>query len=358
MSVPKERLAGLDALRFFAACLVMMAHLTLSTEGPRAGTLMTLSHYPAFSELGGFSAGWVGVQIFFVISGFVIAYSAEGTSPLGFVRSRVVRLAPALVVCSTVTFLVLVLGAGTPLRATLLDLARTWILWPLGPWVDAAYWTLVIEVIFYASILGLLLSGQYRLIGRFAIGLGLISAAYNIVSLFVVVPGWRPASLLLVRDGVYFALGTLIWLSFFKRASPIRLGTICICLVGGCFEITNMGRNMTGPTWVPILIWLTSVFVVALSVRFRNLLSPLPVRTIGLATYPLYLLHAVTGSFLVDAVRASGVNRWLALASGISIIFAASIFFVLVVEPPIKRVLKRLFDAPSVFSVPISRSIE
>src|SRR6201987_2791882 len=59
--------------------------------------------------------GWVGVEIFFVISGFVIANSASKSSPTEFLLGRALRLYPAVWVCATATLIVLVLfGRGSP----------------------------------------------------------------------------------------------------------------------------------------------------------------------------------------------------------------------------------------------------
>jgi hypothetical protein len=52
--------------------------------------------------------GWVGVETFFVISGFVIANSAIKSSVIEFLFGRALRLYPAVWVCSTLTFVVLV----------------------------------------------------------------------------------------------------------------------------------------------------------------------------------------------------------------------------------------------------------
>ena len=61
--------------------------------------------YPQFPAAAVFTwFGWVGVEVFFVISGFVIANSASKTSPIEFLISRALRLYPAVWVCSTATF--------------------------------------------------------------------------------------------------------------------------------------------------------------------------------------------------------------------------------------------------------------
>jgi peptidoglycan/LPS O-acetylase OafA/YrhL len=66
---------------------------------------------PAFGPR--FHFGWVGVEIFFVISGFVIAFTAEGASSRAFLRSRVLRLVPGPWICATIA---LVLYDGVILR--------------------------------------------------------------------------------------------------------------------------------------------------------------------------------------------------------------------------------------------------
>jgi len=59
--------------------------------------------------------GWVGVEIFFVLSVFVIAYSAEGSSAFSFFRSRILRLMPAVWICASLVFAVLLVGHMLPL---------------------------------------------------------------------------------------------------------------------------------------------------------------------------------------------------------------------------------------------------
>lgn len=57
--------------------------------------------------------GYLGVELFFMISGFVILMTASNNSLKRFFISRAVRLYPAFWVCCTITFL-LILAVGQP----------------------------------------------------------------------------------------------------------------------------------------------------------------------------------------------------------------------------------------------------
>ena len=99
--------------------------------------------------------GFLGVPIYFAISGFVIAYSAEGRTAVGFAIARFSRIYPTFVLCMTLTFAATaLLGAGhfevTPAQW----FGNLFIAAPLvgQPYVDTSYWSLAIEVIFYAWV--------------------------------------------------------------------------------------------------------------------------------------------------------------------------------------------------------------
>jgi peptidoglycan/LPS O-acetylase OafA/YrhL len=142
---------GIDLIRFAAALMVSFFHIGFSCwASPTSGGAAMLRDAYALPELADVTwFGWVGVEIFFVISGFVIASSAEGATPLSFIRSRVLRLYPAVWICATATALLL-LAVG--LLSSPKRYLASMLLVPTGPWIDGQYWTLGVEIVFYGSV--------------------------------------------------------------------------------------------------------------------------------------------------------------------------------------------------------------
>src|SRR6202035_4696902 len=105
--------------------------------------------YPSAADFTWF--GWVGVEIFFVISGFVIANSASKSSPVEFLIGRALRLYPAVWICATATLIVLVFAHGSS-SEFVRPYIRAMLIYPRGPWIDGIYWTLATEIVFYALV--------------------------------------------------------------------------------------------------------------------------------------------------------------------------------------------------------------
>ncbi|MBI5044715.1 MAG: acyltransferase [Candidatus Levybacteria bacterium] len=103
----KERVSFLDGLRGFAAISVVIGHLHLET--------VSYTHIPILSYLFYFiSNGVNAVQIFFVLSGFLMAYLYPTiSSPFLFIKRRYARIFPLLGV------IVLMIGISTFLEINL-----------------------------------------------------------------------------------------------------------------------------------------------------------------------------------------------------------------------------------------------
>ena len=87
----KTRVNEIDLLRFFAALAVAFYHYAF--RGYAANNL-SIMPYPLLEPIAKY--GFLGVELFFMISGFVILMTAASGSLKGFIVSRIVRLYPAV----------------------------------------------------------------------------------------------------------------------------------------------------------------------------------------------------------------------------------------------------------------------
>lgn len=146
ISHTKNRYKELDALRGIAALMVVFFHFTYTR--PQAAY--------------GFFLGSTGVDLFFIISGFVIFMSLNKvTSIKQFIVNRFSRLFPAFWFCVTLTATIQVLA----LKFNFVHSTTTNINWlkylsnlTMAPKyfgyreVDGSYWTLLVEMLFYICI--------------------------------------------------------------------------------------------------------------------------------------------------------------------------------------------------------------
>lgn len=133
---------SLQTLRFVAAAMVVYVHAA-QTALHATGSAGLLPHNIA-------GLGLTGVDIFFVISGVVIAKTAPGLTAAQFAWRRIRRIVPLYYICC-IPALIVAAPAGIGWR----DLVATFLLWPAtdvmsAPLLDVA-WTLCFEMLFYAS---------------------------------------------------------------------------------------------------------------------------------------------------------------------------------------------------------------
>ncbi|MET4177828.1 peptidoglycan/LPS O-acetylase OafA/YrhL [Bradyrhizobium sp. LA6.1] len=87
-----SRVPALDLLRLVAVGAVVLYHYGFWGAASHGVAQVAL---PALAPVAQY--GFLGVPVFFAISGFVIAYSAEGRTPVGFAIARFSRIYPAYV---------------------------------------------------------------------------------------------------------------------------------------------------------------------------------------------------------------------------------------------------------------------
>ncbi len=351
---------GIDAVRFLCAMLVTLFHLGFSSWA--SPLFHSAYRMPAIEYL--CQPGWVGVELFFVISGFVIANSAHSASGFSFVRGRLMRLYPAVWVCASITLLVRAHHGVS--RGLLHTYANSMLLLPFGSKIDDQYWTLVTEMIFYAVVFVAIISGNMRRIARLADALALLSAAE--LAVVVLVPNNRDAGAFFALQwntifayGSYFAIGIYLWLWSQAR---LRAGSmwlpvlsIFVCLMqihigqlhGSKRTLAAVGHNFSSLT--PILIFLAGLGMIAFSVACKDRVNALPsrllgiLRTLGLMTYPLYLIHFTVGRAALNLFVRLGASPLAALAAAICLVSAIALVVSTWLEPIIRRRLRAWIDS-------------
>jgi exopolysaccharide production protein ExoZ len=324
---------GLDIIRFAAAMMVMTYHYDHDVDKiPYSGS------------------GWVGVEVFFVLSGFVISHSADGAAPIAFLRNRIVRLMPGVWICSTVTALIDIWAdTNIGLRAYM----ATIVLLPVGPWVDSSYWTLPVEVMFYALVLLSLYSWNRFSLPLLLEGMVIASGAYwfprCLLGIYPHVLGLQfiehipdpVVKFAMLTYGCHFALGGLMWLCLRRGITYWRIALIFLCLAAasGQIVVTASHTSPQGEKFISLLIWVACVGAILASVLGNRIAWGLfgnyakVIRLIGLATYPLYLLHDNIGRMMINSTT---MPSWLIMG----IMICLSCLVADLVEPRLQRWLR------------------
>jgi peptidoglycan/LPS O-acetylase OafA/YrhL len=309
----RTRFPELDLLRFLAACAVMLFHYTY--VGPRDHAWG--ASFPLLAGI--FKYGYLGVDVFFILSGFVILLTAYEKDAIAFTVARMVRLYPAYWICVTLTAVAIVLTGTNHNLVTVVQYIAN--LTMVHSFVDirdvsGVYWTLAVELQFYFLIFLVLLARQIRRLGAL---LGMWLFASIVLSLrephgiahFFLFPEWSS----------YFIAGAMLFLIHREGPSPYKLSVVAACYVLSTayairllpFGGDKLEAGFSAPVIASFLAVAYAIFLF-IAMRPRATAGSNPFYMLGLITYPLYLLHQDLGFILLRSTP-TAVNRVLVLCA-------------------------------------------
>lgn len=341
-ATPKpERYIGLDLMRFVAALMVVAYHYTY--RAAQADKLYTWLQVPEVVPVTRY--GEFGVQLFFMISGFVIAWSMHGRTPWQFLRARILRLVPAFVVAVVLTATVTYMWGAPQFSVNVPQIMSnlTFFAQPMGfEHVDGVYWTLQIEWQFYAAVAFFLAVG---LLPRYdMVFMALWLAAAFIALTTHIMHGLT--TILAAKFAPWFCIGMLVYRFRTHGISKVGIGIFAAavwmaCLVTDAHNDWELATLSSAPPKVMVLalvpVWIT-MFVMA--VYIRKWPAPNLLVMLGGLTYPLYLLHARMGYIFFNHME--GWPRGVLIAMALLMALLAAWVMNKYLEPIGRNVLSRL----------------
>jgi len=320
----KERVEILDSFRFLAITAVMLLHFTYRWTPPAHPENL----YPYGNFYGNtFQYGYLGVQFFFIISGFVISYTLENTSGmLSFFKNRFIRLFPPMLLCSLATYFICLLfddkhffENATSVRNFLPSLTFTEpSLWTTlthkrFSYISLSYWSLWVEVQFYI-VSAILFFSNRKFFLRNLIILTIILNLINHIPGRLINPDtydhlprgikaimkywyYNRMDFDLISHISFFSFGVIFHHLYKTREIQIKP----LAIAGILFISLNQFFVADKPQVMIAYLIMIGLFICMIyrKTLLHFLDNPL-FRRIGVISYSLYLIHEIVGVLLIN----------------------------------------------------------
>ncbi|CAG5071620.1 hypothetical protein DYBT9623_03613 [Dyadobacter sp. CECT 9623] len=327
----------LDALRGLAAISIVIFHFTINNSGKLLGWE--------------FSYGVTAVDIFFMISGFVIFQSIGNIKNWqDFVVKRFARLYPAFWYCMLITAFVAVLMEPHAVNPSRILANATMAAAYFGMEdLDGSYWTLLVELIFYLWILAIFVSNRLNFIEQ----IGAVC-----VLLIVVFHAMRPfypefyqfliRKVQLLNHFPLFFSGILFYQIKCGRHILRNIILLLPTLLASFYLHDKGGTSQYHISFIGHCIAITLFHAVFVLFIFGKLkfLAVKPLLMLGNISYCLYLIHQYVGLQIITKLTADfGVNIYLAIIFTITLCICTATLITRYIEIPGYHLIKNWYSS-------------
>lgn len=289
-----------------------------------------------------FDAGRFGVGIFFIVSGYVVPFSIrEPNAVRTFLVGRFFRLYPVYWLSLLGGYVVITWYQQVSIPTSHLLANATMLEMAMGiPALLGPYWTLIIELAFYAACVGLYMFGFLRSERAAWVSM----AACLTLSLTLAVVGYVTGSYL--RANLLFNLSLMFYGLAVRHADErgsaaqqgVWIGGLLLALAASV--ILLIAPDRANPMFTPqsFLFGYLAAIAMFLAIRVRRPPTSTLVVWLAAISYPVYLFHEIFLILFADHLRRdAGV--------GAQLIFAASVVIVTLVTANIAH---RWLERPAI----------
>jgi peptidoglycan/LPS O-acetylase OafA/YrhL len=335
-----KRIELLDYGRLAAAGWVLFFHYFFN--GIHNGKIGSIDYLPGVADLARY--GYLGVEFFFMISGYVIFFSASSKTASQFLVSRATRLYPAFWCAVVLTSVAAFFWGGDRMAVSLAQVIANLTMTPrlFGyDYVDGVYWTLHFEWRFYLVVLLALMLGLQR-------RLPLLLLAWPLA---IALAGAAGASWLPYMNGqyAYFAAGSVFAIHAARPNRQSALALLLCLLLCINFSATsvpsfaNGGQTGLSPLVIGAIVLAQFLFFVLLGSRAGSGLRLRGSRLAGALSYPIYLIHAHIGYMAISHL-ADERNKLAVYAAVILAVVGTAYLMHRLVEQGMAPAWRRLFE--------------
>ncbi|MFD4527409.1 acyltransferase family protein [Streptomyces sp. NPDC058470] len=338
----KPRLYVIDALRLVAALMVALHHYIGTYRANQPDNLIwgrpVSEIFPSLFPFATY--GWIGVEFFFVISGFVICMSSWGRRARDFFVSRVIRLYPAywFAVLFTTAVLTLWPAQFTALPSVKVILNLSMLQQGEGaPAVDGVYWTLWSELRFYVIFMLVVATGlTYRKVVLFCCVWGALAAVAPNSGVPLLVTVANPEA------AWFFIAGLALYLMHRFGQDLLLWGILGLAWVMSQNQLPARISVEKVSSWSGSLILYTLflLLMVGIALGLTDRIQWKWLATAGSLSYPFYLLHYAIGTTLIHYLH-QDIDARLLVPALIIAMLALSWLVHRFVEVPLARKLKQ-----------------
>lgn len=334
---PHARLAELDALRGIAAMAVVLFHYFTKYEelfGHNTPPVFSLP-WGSYNGVHLFSLGHYGVNLFFMISGFVIFMTLERTkAPMDFVVSRFSRLFPAYWAAVALTFSVVLLlglpGKEVSFAQALANFSMVQSFFNV-PHVDGVYWTLEVELLFYAwAFLAYRLGWLHRVHALLLAAMALRLIYFVAAEFFRVDLPWIVSRYLILNFIAWFAIGVMVYRLSGRASSGHCTRRADLSVVACAIALLATVHSL----WIGLLALALSAVLWGAASGHLPWLGNRLLLGLGTISYTLYLVHENIGWAVMRPLQAAGWSSKLSILLALILSLVLATLLTWLVERP------------------------